>query len=109
MRFPPARTRRRHLALASLLVMTASAGCASRPHSHPSDGRTLTPAAYLAAAETEAKATIAAASPELTRAAEEMARAALNFWTALTPEQQQKAGFDFKDEERHNWHFVPRA
>jgi hypothetical protein len=69
----------------------------------------VTAATYLAAAETEAKATLAAASPELTRAAAEMATAALNFWNALTPEQQQKAGFDFKDEERHNWHFVPRA
>ena len=42
-------------------------------------------------------------------AAYAMATAAMSFWNALTPEQQGKAGFEFKDEERLNWHFVPRA
>ena len=42
-------------------------------------------------------------------AADSMASAAMSFWNSLTPEQQAKAGFDFKDGERHNWHFVPRA
>ena len=42
-------------------------------------------------------------------AADAMATAATSFWNALTPEQQAKAGFDFKDNERLNWHFVPRA
>lgn len=39
---------------------------------------------------------------------EEMARAANNFLAALNTEQQKKATFDFKNEERYNWHFVPR-
>jgi hypothetical protein len=42
-------------------------------------------------------------------AADAMAKAAMSFWNSLTPEQQGKAGFEFKDEERLNWHFVPRA
>jgi hypothetical protein len=63
---------------------------------------------HLAAGETQAKGLIALASPDTAKAAEEMATAATNFWAALTPEQQQKAAFDFKDDERLNWHFVPR-
>jgi hypothetical protein len=42
-------------------------------------------------------------------AADAMVTAATSFWNALTTEQQAKAGFEFKDEERLNWHFVPRA
>ena len=42
-------------------------------------------------------------------AADAMASAAMSFWNSLTAEQQGKAGFEFKDEERLNWHFVPRA
>jgi hypothetical protein len=38
----------------------------------------------------------------------EMSAAALNFLAALTPEQKAKATFDFTDEERANWHFIPR-
>jgi hypothetical protein len=37
-----------------------------------------------------------------------MTEAALAFWKSLTPEQQKKAGFEFKSEERLNWHFIPR-
>ncbi|MEK7675957.1 MAG: DUF3500 domain-containing protein [Verrucomicrobiota bacterium] len=40
--------------------------------------------------------------------AEDMAEAAANFLAALTPEQQAKATFDLKHEERLNWHFIPR-
>ena len=43
------------------------------------------------------------------RASADMARAALNFWVALSPEQQAKAGFPFDDKERFNWHFIPRV
>lgn len=39
----------------------------------------------------------------------EMAQAANNFLAALTPEQKAKADFEFKDVERTNWHFIPRA
>ncbi len=38
----------------------------------------------------------------------EMAAAANNFLTALTPEQKAKATFDFAGDERTNWHFIPR-
>ena len=38
----------------------------------------------------------------------EMAAAANNFLTALTPEQKAKATFDFAGAERTNWHFIPR-
>jgi hypothetical protein len=41
-------------------------------------------------------------------AGEDMARAANNLLAALNPEQQRKATFEFKNEERVNWHFVPR-
>jgi len=43
------------------------------------------------------------------RAAANMAQAALNFWVALTPEQQAKCTFPFDTDERFNWHFIPRT
>src|SRR6185503_8482210 len=42
------------------------------------------------------------------KVAEDMAAAAGGFWKSLTPEQQAKCRFEFKDEERLNWHFIPR-
>src|SRR5579864_6162320 len=39
---------------------------------------------------------------------EQMVAAATGFWSSLTPEQQAKAHFEFRDEERLNWHFIPR-
>lgn len=42
------------------------------------------------------------------RASANMAQMAENFWAALTPELQAKAGFPFDNEERFNWHFIPR-
>ena len=39
--------------------------------------------------------------------AAEMALAANNFMSALSPGQRAKAVFEFKSEERVNWHFVP--
>ncbi|MES2572990.1 MAG: DUF3500 domain-containing protein, partial [Verrucomicrobiota bacterium] len=53
--------------------------------------------------------TLAAPSLHAHDATHEMAHAARNFLVALTPEQKAKATFDFKGEERTNWHFVPRA
>src|SRR5712691_5246526 len=41
--------------------------------------------------------------------AEEMAEAANNFLAALGPEQRAKAVFEFKDTQRFDWHFVPKA
>jgi hypothetical protein len=40
--------------------------------------------------------------------AEEMADAANRFLAALSPEQKQKANYKLTDEERLNWHFVPK-
>ena len=42
------------------------------------------------------------------RAAADMARAASNLWAALAPDQQAKASFPFENDERFNWHFIPR-
>lgn len=39
----------------------------------------------------------------------EMAQAAGHFAAALTPEQKAKALLSFDDQERMNWHFVPKA
>ena len=39
----------------------------------------------------------------------EMADAANNFLTALTPEQLAKATYPLGDEERYDWHFIPKA
>src|SRR6267378_283737 len=41
--------------------------------------------------------------------AQEMAAAAENLLAALTPEQKGKAVFEFKDEERFDWHFIPKS
>jgi hypothetical protein len=38
-----------------------------------------------------------------------MADAANNFLNALTPEEQAKATYAFTDEERFDWHFIPKA
>jgi hypothetical protein len=43
------------------------------------------------------------------RAAAAMAEGAKNFLAGLTPEQRAKATFDFGDNQRLDWHYVPRA
>ena len=40
--------------------------------------------------------------------AAEMSGAAIHFLEALTPDQKAKATYDFKDEQRYDWHFIPR-
>lgn len=40
--------------------------------------------------------------------ASRMAMACANFLEALTPDLRQKAEFAFEDNERYNWHYVPR-
>jgi hypothetical protein len=53
--------------------------------------------------------TLQADSPQpMNKAVSEMAQAATNFWAALTQEQQAKAGFKFEDEQRFDWHFIPK-
>ena len=37
-----------------------------------------------------------------------MTQAAQHFLASLTPEQHAKAAFTFQDDERLNWHFIPR-
>src|SRR5579859_188312 len=37
-----------------------------------------------------------------------MTQAAQHFLASLTPEQHKRAAFRFQDEERLNWHFIPR-
>lgn len=49
-----------------------------------------------------------ASDAAMERASVNMAAAAGNFWVALSPELQAKAGFPFDNEERFNWHFIPR-
>ncbi|MEY5026230.1 MAG: hypothetical protein RLZZ244_1758 [Verrucomicrobiota bacterium] len=39
---------------------------------------------------------------------QEMANAAKHFLATLSPEQRQKASFPLEDNERKNWHFIPR-
>src|SRR5205085_3463151 len=38
----------------------------------------------------------------------EMADAANHFQASLTPEQKAKATYEFKDDERFDWHFIPK-
>lgn len=41
-------------------------------------------------------------------AAAEMVSAAQQFWNSLNEDQQKKCGFAFDDQDRFNWHYVPR-
>src|SRR5947207_3379071 len=41
-------------------------------------------------------------------AGDEMADAASKFLASLDGDQKAKATFDFKNEERQNWHFIPK-
>lgn len=43
------------------------------------------------------------------RAAHEMAHAAQNLWASLSDAQKGKAGYEFKSDQRYDWHFIPRA
>lgn len=42
------------------------------------------------------------------RVSQEMTGAAIAFWNSLTPEQQKNVMFGFDDDERLNWHFIPK-
>src|SRR5215207_4483983 len=42
-------------------------------------------------------------------AVDEMADAATNFLAALDSGQKAKAQFDFKADERQNWHYIPKS
>ena len=45
---------------------------------------------------------------DMARVSTEMAQAASALWSALTPQQQQQARFEFDNPERQNWHAIPR-
>ena len=75
----------------------------------------LTVAAALYTAPTRAdeiavvkQADLATANPDVAKAATEMATAAQRLLDSLTKEQREAAAFEFKDNERHNWHFIPK-
>src|SRR5580765_3622165 len=42
-------------------------------------------------------------------AADEMAQAANNLLSSLDEKQKAKGHFEFKDNERGNWHFIPKS
>ena len=71
---------------------------------------TLGAAAGLSLMAISAITAEAPARPEadLGKVSEDMASAASAFWKSLSSEQQAKGHFEFKDEERLNWHFIPR-
>src|SRR6266496_5971314 len=48
------------------------------------------------------------AAPDVERASKEMASNAKRFLDSLSPAQLATAGFEFKDNERVNWHFIPK-
>src|SRR4051794_17693621 len=52
---------------------------------------------------------LASSSSRAHLAADEMAQAAGNFLSSLDDKQRSKAQFDFKDNERANWHFIPKS
>jgi hypothetical protein len=70
--------------------------------------------APAAAAQAASARAASAARPDassddaLAAAGADMAQAANNLLAALSAEQKAKASFPFKDEERYNWHFIPR-
>ncbi len=45
---------------------------------------------------------------DLSKVSAEMAAAATKLWDSLTDEQKAAAGFEFADNERTNWHFIPK-
>lgn len=95
--------RSRMVAAAVLLALLAFAVALLRAQDAPPPQ----PAAQPAPPAVEHSAT--RPSPESwTGATREMAAAANNLWAALTLEQQKQAGFEFADDERYNFHFVPR-
>jgi hypothetical protein len=49
-----------------------------------------------------------APAPDVEKASKEMASSAKRFLDSLSPAQLETAGFEFKDNERVNWHFIPK-
>src|SRR4051794_38191984 len=57
----------------------------------------------------EGTPTVPQGDAAMERATREMAQAALSFWASLSPELKAKCSFPFDDEERFNWHYIPRT
>jgi hypothetical protein len=68
----------------------------------------LCPVTTFAEAPPRSLADAAAATPDVQQASKDMAVAARKFLDCLSPEQLATAGFEFKDNERLNWHFIPK-
>jgi hypothetical protein len=66
----------------------------------------LLPFGLFAQAKTTARASKVTTH---TATSKDMVRAANSFLASLTEEQRKKATYTFEDEERFNWHFIPRA
>src|SRR5437867_3427451 len=66
------------------------------------------PAPQPAGASQSAAASAHSGDP-LAAAGADMAQAANNLLAALSADQRSKISFEFKDEERYNWHFIPRV
>ena len=93
---------------AALLAVAGCAGPADR-HEHGPGGHTHAHADAPGRHHVHHLGADAAATPEeLAKVMDEMARAADAFLAALTPEQRKKAVYEMTDDERLNWHFVPK-
>ena len=66
------------------------------------------PAPQPAGASQSAAASAHSGDP-LAAAGADMAQAANNLLAALSADQRSKISFEFKDEERYDWHFIPRV
>jgi hypothetical protein len=62
----------------------------------------------VAFAEDPKAAGLIAAPADVAKASREMAAAARKFLDCLSPEQLATAGFEFTNNERFNWHFIPK-
>jgi hypothetical protein len=87
-----ARFSRRFFRLALVIGVLAPSTSLLRAHDVPGDPTSVRPAKPAS----------------MDGVAKEMADAALAFWSALTPEQQKKAAYEFANDERLNWHFIPK-
>lgn len=87
------------------LLLSVVALLAPVPLAHEAPGAGHETPARQAAAALDARAAAGQLDPKVAR---EMAGAATKFFDALTDEQKATAGFEFTDNERLNWHFIPK-
>jgi hypothetical protein len=92
-----------------LILVTLASLSAACPVSVAQEGKPTGTLAAQSNSIASGAAALPAGDAAMRRASREMAQAALNFWAALSPELKAKSAFPFENEERFNWHFVPRA